>query len=590
MKPIDGSKIEPQNIFEFDNKQITYWQYIDSGIGLLKKFITYPETEIPDCLADVFPPFLEYVSFIEGIQRPFACNLKNCVSERIVELFEYLSKKEVTPYNSLTLYETFYFLRKIKSHSKKIFNIYGRLSTYASSKALYALETNDITTFTKAFDKEYCEDLMKTLWLLRFVLYGIVSDENITNDFADKHWVNDYDLFAPFFDWTNDEEKFIIENLRTFVCDRFIKSIIDFRLVTYEVTDNEQGRFTHYDMSLVNAINDYINNDVNPQTKIQKVLSSSNAIINECRENSEAVLFNAIYSHKSKLVGFTEEFFEALEKEWNDGNYGFIDINKSVVLQYIVLYLTKISFVYNLIEDFIYPKDREVLLNIIKRSNNYEKKIIGADCIFNIFSHKARNRFLDVTPQSIDASMPILGESNFIKNKCISYDKDGADVLYELTIHYLYLFLSGGEVHTINKENLEEFKDEKGLNNLAIRYPNKFIDCSENVFKCIMGVKTNINGNDALIMNWIDGKKQDMAAFLLVYCGIITAKGESAKNIGQLATRKEINNCCYRYKKEPIYIKGKEREAKPYYKYWDFIINKCLSAAIKDFKCNKKDV
>ena len=51
MKPIDGSKIELQNIFEFDNKQITYWQYIDSGIGLLKKFITYPETEIPDCLA-----------------------------------------------------------------------------------------------------------------------------------------------------------------------------------------------------------------------------------------------------------------------------------------------------------------------------------------------------------------------------------------------------------------------------------------------------------------------------------------------------------------------------------------------------------
>ena len=119
MKPIDGSKIELQNIFEFDNKQITYWQYIDSGIGLLKKFITYPETEIPDCLADVIPPFLEYVSFIEGIQRSFACNLKNCVSERIAELFEYLSQKEATLNNNLTLHETFYFLRKIKSHSKK---------------------------------------------------------------------------------------------------------------------------------------------------------------------------------------------------------------------------------------------------------------------------------------------------------------------------------------------------------------------------------------------------------------------------------------------------------------------------------------
>ena len=589
MKPIDGSKIELQNIFEFDNKQITYWQYIDSGIGLLKKFITYPETEVPDCLADVIPPFFEYVSFTEGIQRPFACNLKNCVSERIAELFEYLSKKEATLYNSLTLYEAFYFLRRIKPHSKEIFNIYGRLGTYASSKALYALETNDIATFTKAFDNEDCKDLMKTLWGLRFVLYGIVSDENITNDFADKHWFDDYDLFKPFFNWTNDEKKFIIENIKTFVCDKFIKSIIDFHIVKYEVTDNEQGRFTHSDMSLVNAINDYINNDVNPKTIIQKVLSSNDAIINECYENSKAVLFNAIYSHKSKLVEFTEEFFEALEKEWNDGNYGFIDIDKSVFLQYVVLYLTKISFVYNLIEDFIYPKDKEVLLNIIKRSNNYEKKIIGADCIFNIFRHQVRNEPLDVTSQVTNTSMSILGESNYIKNKCNSYDKDGANVVYELTIHYLYQFLSGGEVHTIKKENLEEFKDKKGLDNLDIKYPNKFIDCTENIFKYIMGVKTQINEKDVLIMNWINGKRQDMAAFLLVYCGITTMKGQNAKNIKQLATRKNINNCCYRYKNEPIYIKGKEREAKSYYAYWDFIIDKCFSAAKIDFKLNEKD-
>lgn len=80
------------------------------------------------------------------------------------------------------------------------------MSTYASSNAIYALETNDIDAFTRAFDKEDCEDLMKTLWLLRFVLYGIVSDENITNDFADKHWFDDYNLFTPFFNWTNDEK------------------------------------------------------------------------------------------------------------------------------------------------------------------------------------------------------------------------------------------------------------------------------------------------------------------------------------------------------------------------------------------------
>ena len=299
----------------------------------------------------------------------------------------------------------------------------------------------------------------------------------------------------------------------------------------YEVTDNEQGRFTHSDMSLVNAINDHINNDVNPKTKIQKVLSSNDAIINECCENSEAILFNAIYSHKSKFVGFTEDFSEALEKEWDDDNYGFIDIDKSVFLQYIVLYLTKLSFVYNLIEDFIYQKDKKVLLNIIKRSNNYEKKIIGADCIFNIFRHQVRNEPLDVTSQVTNTSMSILGESNYIKNKCNSYDKDGANVVYELTIHYLYQFLSGGEVHTIKKENLEELKDKNGLDNLDIKYPNKFIDCSENIFKYIMGVKTQINEKDVLIMNWINGKKQDMAAFLLVYCGITTKKGQSAKNI-----------------------------------------------------------
>lgn len=168
-----------------------------------------------------------------------------------------------------------------------------------------------------------------------------------------------------------------------------------------------------------------------------------------------------------------------MEKEWDDDNYGFIDIDKSVFLQYIVLYLTKLSFVYNLIEDFIYPKDKKVLLNIIKRSNNYEKKIIGADCIFNIFRHQVRNEPLDVTSQVTNTSMSILGESNYIKNKCNSYDKDGANVVYELTIHYLYQFLSGGEVHTIKKENLEELKDKNGLDNLDIKYPNKFIDCSE---------------------------------------------------------------------------------------------------------------
>lgn len=580
MKPIDGSKIELQNIFEFDNKQITYWQYIDSGIGLLKKFITYPETEIPDCLADVIPPFLEYVSFIEGIQRPFACNLKNCVSERIAELFEYLSQKEATLNNNLTLHETFYFLRKIKSHSKKIFNIYGRLSTYASSNAIYALETNDIDAFTRVFDKEDCEDLMKTLWLLRFVLYGIVSDENIINDFADKHWFDDYDLFKPFFNWTNDEKKFIIENIKTFVCDKFIKSIIDFHIVKYEVTDNEQGRFTHSDMSLVNAINDYINNDVNPKTIIQKVLSSNDAIINECYENSKAVLFNAIYSHKSKLVGFTEDFFEALEKEWNDGNYGFIDIDKSVFLQYIVLYLTKISFVYNLIEDFIYPKDREVLLNIIKRSNNYEKKIIGEDSIFNMIWHQTRHKLIDASPQVKNKSMSTLGKSTYIRRLCNSHYKNlsDSDFVYELTIHYLYKFLSGEEIRTIKIEELEKFKEEKKIKNLKINYPQKHIECNENTFKNIMGVNINVNDIDGeIMMNWVYGKQQDMAAFLLVYCGITVTD-----NMNALATRNETN-CCYKYKNSKIYINGKKREAKPYFEYWEKIIRLCFSAAKNDF-------
>ena len=580
MKPIDGSKIELQNIFEFDNKQITYWQYIDSGIGLLKKFITYPETEIPDCLADVIPPFLEYVSFIEGIQRPFACNLKNCVSERIAELFEYLSQKEATLNNNLTLHETFYFLRKIKSHSKKIFNIYGRLSTYASSNAIYALETNDIDAFTRVFDKEDCEDLMKTLWLLRFVLYGIVSDENIINDFADKHWFDDYDLFKPFFNWTNDEKKFIIENIKTFVCDKFIKSIIDFHIVKYEVTDNEQGRFTHSDMSLVNAINDYINNDVNPKTIIQKVLSSNDAIINECYENSKAVLFNAIYSHKSKLVGFTEDFFEALEKEWNDGNYGFIDIDKSVFLQYIVLYLTKISFVYNLIEDFIYPKDREVLLNIIKRSNNYEKKIIGEDSIFNMIWHQTRHKLIDASPQVKNKSMSTLGKSTYIRRLCNSHYKNlsDSDFVYELTIHYLYKFLSGEEIRTIKIEELEKFKEEKKIKNLKINYPQKLIECNENTFKNIMGVNINVNDIDGeIMMNWVYGKQQDMAAFLLVYCGITVTD-----NMNALATRNETN-CCYKYKNSKIYINGKKREAKPYFEYWEKIIRLCFSAAKNDF-------
>ena len=293
---------------------------------------------------------------------------------------------------------------------------------------------------------------MKTLWLLRFVLYGIVSDEYVTNDFADMHWFNDYDLFTPFFKGVFDEKKFVIENIKTFVCNRCIKSIIDFHIVKYEVTDNEQGRFAHSDMSLINAINDYFNNDVDPQTKIQKVLSSSNAIAKECRENGKAILLTAIYSHKPQLKGFDKAFFETLEKEWDDGNYEFIDIDKSVFFQYIILYLTKISFVYNLIEDFIYPKDKEVLLNIIKRSSNYEKKIIGANSIFNIFSHQTRNKPVDASPQVTNTSMSILGESNFIKNKCNSYDKDGADVVYESTIHYLYQFLSGGEVHTIKKK------------------------------------------------------------------------------------------------------------------------------------------
>lgn len=580
MKPIDGSKIELQNIFEFDNKQITYWQYIDSGIGLLKKFIAYPETEIPNCLADVIPPFLEHVSFIEGIQRPFACNLKNCVSERIVELFEYLSQKEATLNNSLTLHETFYFLRKIKSYSKRIFNIYGRLSTYASSIAIYALKTNDIDAFTRAFDKEDCEDLMKTLWLLRFVLYGIVSDEYVTNDFADMHWFNDYDLFTPFFNCVVDEKKFVIENIKTFVCNRCIKSIIDFHIVKYEVTDNEQGRFTHSDMSLVNAINDYFNNDVNPQTKIQKVLSSNNAIINECCENSEAVLFNAIYSHKSKLVGFTEEFFEALEKEWNDGNYGFIDIDKSVFLQYIVLYLTKISFVYNLIEDFIYPKDREVLLNIIKRSNNYEKKIIGEDSIFNMIWHQTRHKLIDASPQVKNKSMSTLGKSTYIRRLCNSHYKNlsDSDFVYELTIHYLYKFLSGEEIRTIKIEELEKFKEEKKIKNLKINYPQKLIECNENTFKYIMGVNINVNDIDGeIMMNWVYGKQQDMAAFLLVYCGITVTD-----NMNALATRNETN-CCYKYKNSKIYINGKKREAKPYFEYWEKIIRLCFSAAKNDF-------
>lgn len=93
-----------------------------------------------------------------------------------------------------------------------------------------------------------------------------------------------------------------------------------------------------------------------------------------------------------------------------------------------------------------------------------------------------------------------------------------------------------------------------------------------------MGVNINVNDIDGeIMMNWVYGKQQDMAAFLLVYCGITVTD-----NMNALATRNETN-CCYKYKNSKIYINGKKREAKPYFEYWEKIIRLCFSAAKNDF-------
>lgn len=583
MKPIYIDDVDFQDTFTFEEKNVPYWQYINSGIHLLKKFLTYPESDIPNCLKEIIPSFFEYVSFLEGILHPFVGCFRNCISGRVDELFAYLSKRNLSSHNSLTLHEAFDFLFKIKPYSKKIFNIYNRLSEYSSSCALYALEKNDQNAFVKAFKEEDCGDLMRSLWLLRFVLNGIVNEEYTTKDFVDKHWCNN-NLFVPFFKWTNSEEKFITENIKSFVCNHiFIKTDCSHN-VYYTVTDDEADRYKHYEISLIDDIRKNIN-DVDFRYKVQDILNSSNDIVDECYKNSEAVLFYAIDSHKSLLKNFDETFFQALEKEWNERNYDFFEIDKSSFSKYILLYLIKVSFVYNIIENFLYKKDKTNLLQILMRSKDYEKIIIGENCIFNLYTqstivHGTTDIANNITPT-------ILGQSKFIKLKCDSYDKNNSDDIYALTIHYLYLFLSGKEVPYLEKDGLEKRKNKNNIKNLEISYPTKLIECSESAFKYIMGVKVDLNDEKSdLIMNWIGNKKQNMIAFLLVYCGITEIINHSTKNIKQLCPKNKLKESCYRFKGELIYIKGGKRQATPFFAYWENIIEKCFSAAKIDFKRN----
>ena len=558
---------------------------LDKGFLLLDTFVKYPDSKLPQDLDEIYKNFLDYVLFVEGLQFPYFYYLNRILSdsETIGKLLKYIRQYQTDKrLNTKEAYKLLIHINKDFNGNEEYDMVRGIFDAFnlpdkVYSPATIALCNNDMESFVKAFENEDCTELMKALWILKFLLYGSVSlaigdeHEKLYNDI----WFNDH-AYDAFFYYGYGVKGKIKDDVIKDMIKLFISKKYRYDFSPYNApVSNFVKRYKLNDQSWLNKLNETnYNETINRSIKDVDVFKED-SLETECQNIRISFLLNSLNYHKGALKNdFDKPFFDTLQFECKE--MPAPDSIQISFADYIESCLARISFSYNVVKNII-PNGNSILTKIIDRFPDFNKRIVGSNSFFDVyFTHlfpiPIKENKNDVIKQNKKPNSKAHLVENFqldrFPKECKGITKwyqGEDDETYASALHYLYLFLTGQIAFKESELKSDEVRSIK----LDIEIETEFINterCSEEDFIYILHGKIDkkkVSANP--IIEWKEDKKIGtkimMGAFFYVCCGAEIGKDE----LGNLKPNPGEYSNCYSFNGE--FVKLSELKNKGIDKY-----------------------
>lgn len=365
---------------------------IGDGVSNLKNLLSWPEVKEPSELQFVTPSFYEYVTFYEGVRKPFFQIANSKLSNCIDKLFDYLKEKERNTFSHLTHDEAFDFLCTLgHTDTRYIIDNYNRLPSNAYTGVINSIHTQDKTAFIAALKGTDCQDLMGVLWTMRYLLFGIQSEKDVRIIKRGKRiqlenlWLTDTGL-APFFrNITKEEEERFVEERIKLLCGFDTKSFARRQRIGRQQYNCETiaatRPYTHYTDSKRKPWKQFLLESKKEGTTSTSLLSS---ITYNCKIQTYKILLSALRSHENAIsqrfgnVG-GKSFAAAIEQKWEDEEWDYVELECQDFLDFITLSLQQMKSVYLIVEGFLNEEDKNLLNWIVSLYTDDEQQVIIAE-------------------------------------------------------------------------------------------------------------------------------------------------------------------------------------------------------------------
>ena len=357
----------------------------------LKNLLSWPEVKEPSELQFVTPSFYEYVTFYEGVRKPFFQIANSKLSNCIDKLFDYLKEKERNTFSNLTHDEAFDFLCTLgHTDTRNIIDHYNRLPSNVYTEVINSIYTQDKAAFSASLKETDCQDLMGILWTMRYLLFGIKSEKDVRIIKRGKKiqlenlWLTDTGL-APFFRNIpkEEEERFAEERIKL-LCGFDTKSIARRQRIGTQQYDSravaQTKPYLHYIDSERKSWKQFLSEPENNETT-STALSS---ITYNCKLQAYKILLSALRSHKDAIEqrlgnpgGNT--FTAAIEQKWEDEDWDYVELECQDFLDFITLSLQQMKSAYLIVEGFLNKEDKDLLNWIVSLYTDVEQQVIIAE-------------------------------------------------------------------------------------------------------------------------------------------------------------------------------------------------------------------
>ena len=578
---------------------------LDKGFLLLDTFVKYPDSKLPQDLDEIYKNFLDYVLFVEGLQFPYFYYLNRILSdsETIGKLLKYIRQYQTDKrLNTKEAYKLLIHINKDFNGNEEYDMVRGIFDAFnlpdkVYSPATIALCNNDMESFVKAFENEDCTELMKALWILKFLLYGSVSlaigdeHEKLYNDI----WFNDH-AYDAFFYYGYGVKGKIKDDVIKDMIKLFISKKYRYDFSPYNApVSNFVKRYKLNDQSWLNKLNETnYNETINRSIKDVDVFKED-SLETECQNIGISFLLNSLNYHKEALKNdFDKSFFNTLQSECKK-----MPDNDSIQIffaDYIESCLVRISYSYNVVKNIMPNGNSNILSKIIDLFPDFNKRIVGPNSFFDVNF----TRLFPVKENKNDVIKQNTKPQNIVNNfkkdkfnkKCkgiTNFCQGLDDAIYTRTLHYLYLFLTGkitfqeSELKDDEKDSIDSMKPD-------VSSVTEYINaerCSEQDFIYILCGETNEEKkpSENPVIEWKEaeetGTKIMMAAFFYVCCGAEIGKD----GYQYLSPKIGKKSNCYSFNGEKVkFSEQKNKGMDKYYIFWKAVIRLCCAKAKQELQ------